>query len=217
MPNYGDEISSISLGSIIGGALNAIVEAQGQAAQTTVSYLEAVGFTDKEDNSTVKVPRYVEFEYEKEMPSPADQTQMVKQTTSVKVPLLSLVPAPYIRIDDASVDFNVKINSVEENKAASNFKWGGSTSAYANYKGFRFNAGVKLNASISNQKTSVNSTTVKKDYSLNVHIHAVQDDMPAGLERMLNMLEGAGNTTMDTAEVPPANNGNAGQKRRDSE
>lgn len=49
MPNYGNEIASISLGSIIGGALNAIVEAQSQAANTTVEFIKSVGFTtDKE-------------------------------------------------------------------------------------------------------------------------------------------------------------------------
>ena len=45
MPNYGNEIASISLGSIIGGALNAIVEAQSQAANTTVEFIKSVGFT----------------------------------------------------------------------------------------------------------------------------------------------------------------------------
>ena len=42
MADYGNEISSISLGSIIGGALSAIVEAQSQAAHTTVNFINEV-------------------------------------------------------------------------------------------------------------------------------------------------------------------------------
>jgi hypothetical protein len=107
----------------------------------------------------------------------------------MKVPLLTMVPIPFIRIDSADIDFNVKINSVEETKTSQENKVSGSTQANANYKGFRFNAGIKLNASISNQKKSSSSDTVKRDYSLNVHVHAVQDDMPAGVERLLSILE----------------------------
>ena len=73
MPNYGNEIASISLGSIIGGALNAIVEAQSQAANTTVEFIKSVGFTT--DKATgVMEPVYVDFQYakgqvENEMPA----------------------------------------------------------------------------------------------------------------------------------------------------
>jgi hypothetical protein len=30
---------------------------------------------------------------------------------------------------------------------------------------------------------------VKKDYSLNIKVHAVQDEMPAGMSRILDILE----------------------------
>jgi len=36
----------------------------------------------------------------------------------LKVPLLTMVPIPYIRVDDATIDFNVKINSVQETKTS---------------------------------------------------------------------------------------------------
>lgn len=113
MANYGDEISTISLGSIIGGTLNAMVEAQSQAANTTMQYINSVGFETSDGNST---PRYVNVQYEKENGQlDGDKKEIV--TTKMSVPLLSLVPIPYIRIDDASIDFNVKINSVEESKS----------------------------------------------------------------------------------------------------
>jgi hypothetical protein len=184
MANYGEEISTISLGSIIGGALNAIVEAQSQAADTTVQFIESVGFTEVKDGKENKLtPVYVSFDYA------IKDDENKNREVSMKVPLLTMVPIPFIRIDSADIDFNVKINSVEETKTSQENKVSGSTQANANYKGFRFNAGIKLNASISNQKKSSSSDTVKRDYSLNVHVHAVQDDMPAGVERLLSILE----------------------------
>jgi hypothetical protein len=180
MANYGEEISTISLGSIIGGALNAIVEAQSQAANTTVQFIESVGFETK---NGVKTPVYVSFDYSQ------DISEGKKQKGTMQVPLLTMVPIPFIRIDDADINFNVKVNSLEETKSLDNNRWGASTDADVDFKGFRFNAGIKMNASISNQKKSNSSDNVKRDYSLSVHVHAVQDEMPVGVERLLNILE----------------------------
>ena len=158
MADYGNEISSISLGSIIGGALSAIVEAQSQAAHTTVNFINEVGFEGKQGE---RKPVYIDF---------------------------------HIRVDDATIDFNVKINSVQETKTSSDLNYGGKTEAFANYNGFRFKTGIKLSASISNQKKSSTSDTVKRDYSLNIHVHAKQDDMPAGVEHLLDLLSDASST-----------------------
>ncbi len=187
MPNYGNEIASISLGSIIGGALNAIVEAQSQAANTTVEFIKSVGFTTDKTTGVME-PVYVDFQYAKgQMEN--EKGEKTQTVSNLKVPVLSMVPIPFIRVDDATIDFNVKINSVEETKSSKDTTAGGSTEAHAGYNGWRFKTGIKLNASFSNQKKSSMSDTVKKDYSLNVHVHAVQDDMPAGVERLLGILE----------------------------
>ena len=195
MADYGNEISSISLGSIIGGALSAIVEAQSQAAHTTVNFINEVGFEGKQGE---RKPVYIDFQYEKmiipEKESQQEEAEKQKQITSLKVPLLTMVPIPYIRVDDATIDFNVKINSVQETKTSSDLNYGGKTEAFANYNGFRFKTGIKLSASISNQKKSSTSDTVKRDYSLNIHVHAKQDDMPAGVEHLLDLLSDASST-----------------------
>lgn len=195
MADYGNEISSISLGSIIGGALSAIVEAQSQAAHTTVNFINEVGFEGKQGE---RKPVYIDFQYEKmiipEKETQQEEAEKQKQITSLKVPLLTMVPIPYIRVDDATIDFNVKINSVQETKTSSDLNYGGKTEAFANYNGFRFKTGIKLSASISNQKKSSTSDTIKRDYSLNIHVHAKQDDMPAGVEHLLDLLSDASST-----------------------
>lgn len=197
MADYGKEISSISLGSIIGGALSAIVEAQSQAAYTTVDFINEVGF-QKDQESGKNEPVYVDFQYEKlytpkkkEDGDSQTEPDTLTQVTNLKVPLLTMVPIPYIRVDDASIDFNVKINSVQETKSSTDLTYGGSTEANAGYNGFRFKTGIKLSASISNQKKSSTSDNVTRDYSLSIHVHAKQDDMPAGVERLLDILSDA--------------------------
>lgn len=217
MADYGSEISSISLGSIIGGALSAIVEAQSQAAHTTVNFIHEVGFEGEQGK---RRPVYIDFQYEKTLtPDEAKakkeeeadegsgegtgatgQEKALKQVTNLKVPLLTMVPIPYIRVDDATIDFNVKINSVQETKSSSDTQSGAQTEAHAGYNGFRFKTGIKLSASISNQKKSSTSDTVKRDYSLNVHVHARQDDMPAGVERLLDLLSDASETETHTVK-----------------
>ncbi|MDE6203970.1 MAG: DUF2589 domain-containing protein, partial [Lachnospiraceae bacterium] len=64
----------------------------------------------------------------------------------------------------------------------------------------RFKTGIKLSASISNQKKSSRSDNVQRDYSLNIHVHAKQDDMPAGVEHLLDLLSDASST--ETRVVP---------------
>ncbi|MEY8322229.1 DUF2589 domain-containing protein [Lachnospiraceae bacterium 46-61] len=206
MANYGNEISSISLGSIIGGALSAIVEAQSQAAHTTVNFINEVGFEGKQGE---RKPVYVDFQYEKmivpekeeQQQEPQEVQEVQKQITSLKVPLLTMVPIPYIRVDDATIDFNVKINSVQETKTSSDLTYGGKTEAHAGYNGFRFKTGIKLSASISNQRKSNTSDTVTRDYSLNIHVHAKQDDMPAGVEHLLDLLSDASSTNTHIEKI----------------
>ena len=52
-------------------------------------------------------------------------------------------------------------------------------------------ASVSLKSSFSHQMTSKNSNTEQREYSMRVYVRAVQDDMPAGMRRILDVLEQA--------------------------
>lgn len=282
MFNPANEVSSINFSAIIGGALNAVVNAQKESAETTVNFVRRVGFKpgpvdDKGREIGIGDPICVSFAYDKEV-SPAHTTESREVRIEVKdggsgyidadkiklqigtveldanvmledgkitgailnsepdsdkdkfvngaeitvteegggsnaklvlkiteegklspalyqkmridVPILTMMPIPFIKIDNTDIEFNVKINSVSttESKDTTNstLKSDGSFS----YKGWGFNAGTTLNTSVSNQKSTSSNETVKKDYSLNIKVHAVQDDMPAGMSRILDILEG---------------------------
>lgn len=116
-------------------------------------------------------------------------TPAVYQDMSLKVPILTMLPIPFIRIASTDIEFNVKINSVENTTSSEESKKDIGGSASVGYSGFGVKAEVKFNASMSNQKKTSSTEEVKKEFSLNIKVHAVQDEMPAGISRILDILE----------------------------
>ena len=209
MPNPGQELSSIDFESMIGGPLVAVINAQVQAAMSTVNFIKEVGFkkpSTEEDaggDTTTEEPIYVTFKYPKELSpyqpailadpsatppvagSPA--VPAVYETQELQVPILTILPIPFIRIDETTIDFNAKINSVEYRKTNTRLKVDASLEAKAGWLW----GSAKLKVSTSFQRTTQQGSTVNRTYSLAIHVKAVQDEMPAGMEKMLSILEGA--------------------------
>ncbi len=209
MPNPGQELSSIDFESMIGGPLVAVINAQAQAAMTTVNFIKEVGFkkpSTEEDaggDTSTEEPIYVTFKYPKELSPyqpaiPADTTATppvtaslavpaVYETQELQVPILTILPIPFIRIDLTTIDFNAKITSVEYRKTNTRLKVDASLEAKAGWLW----GSAKLKVSTSFQRTTQQGNTVNRTYSLAIHVKAVQDEMPAGMEKMLSILEGA--------------------------
>lgn len=209
MPNPGQELASIDFESMIGGPLVAIVNAQAQSAITTVNFIKEVGFKKKSTEEAAggdtgtEEPIYVTFKYPKELspyqpanpgdptatpPVPAtDAVPAVYETQELQVPILTMLPIPYIRIDLATIDFNAKINSVEYRKTDTNLKVDASLEAKAGWLW----GSAKLKVSTSYQRSTQQGSSVNRTYSLAIHVKAVQDEMPAGMEKVLSILENA--------------------------
>ncbi len=216
MPNPGQELASIDFESMLGGPLVAVVNAQAQAAMSTVNFIKEVGFKKKTTEEAAggdtgtEEPIYVSFKYPKELspyqpatpgdPSatppvpPTPAVPAVYETQELKVPILTILPIPFIRIDLATVDFNAKINAVEYRKTDTNLKVDASLEAKAGWLW----GSAKLKVSTSYQRTTSQGNTVDRTYSMAVHIKAVQDEMPAGMEKILGILEGAITSTPAT-------------------
>jgi len=209
MPSPGQELSSIDFESMIGGPLVAVINAQAQAAMSTVNFIKEVGFKkpsaeqEAGGDTSTEEPIYVSFKYPKELspyvpavpgnpsatppilPSPAQPA--VYETQELKVPILTILPIPFIRIDLVTIDFNAKINSVEYRKTNTDLKVDSSLEAKAGWLW----GSAKLKVSTSFQRTTQQGNSVNRTYSLAIHVKAVQDEMPAGMEKMLGILEGA--------------------------
>lgn len=280
MPNPGQELSSLDFESMLGGPLIAIVNAQAQAAVSTVNFIKEVGFrkvSDDQDpaNSEVGEPIYVKFKYPREIspyqprvgagdgsisvinivnggtgyanapnvvidpppqggnqataqaaiangvvtgiainnagggytsnpgvtidPSPqgenatataiADTAEVPAEVRPMmlEVPILTMLPIPFIRIDLATIDFNAKINSVEYRKTDTSFKISGSLEAKAGWLW----GSAKLKVSSSYKRNTQQGMNVERTYSMAVHIQANQEELPAGTEKILGILEDA--------------------------
>lgn len=277
----GRELSSIDFRAMLGGPLIAVVEAQAQAAMSSVNFIKAVGFKPGNADDPTKPqtgdPIYVTFKYPKEVAPfepavpaqvsgvtvttpgagyttppavttsgggpgkglamaavlgpngsiasinitspgtgytsaptiaiaapPAGGTQAVAtasfaearaavpaqfQVMMLEVPILTMLPIPFIRIEETTIDFNAKINSVEETKTDETFKFDASLDVKVQYPPLFSIVTAKLKVSTSYQKNTQTGTKVDRTYSMAVHIRAVQEELPAGLEKILGILE----------------------------
>ncbi|MBK8196576.1 MAG: DUF2589 domain-containing protein [Lewinellaceae bacterium] len=116
-----------------------------------------------------------------------DPTPAVYQEMELRVPLLSMLPIPYLRVEEFSLDFNVKINSMETYNVSDQLELGGSLEVQQKWG----SGSAKLNISASYKRSTSAGTSVERTYDMAVHVRAVQDEMPGGLETILGILEQA--------------------------
>ncbi|MEE9385270.1 MAG: DUF2589 domain-containing protein [Nannocystaceae bacterium] len=179
MPNIGEELASLDFSNLIGGPLNAVVDAQAKAAITTADFIKTVGFD--QDNKVINV----DFKYSKNTPNPDDPDSPIRGDFTLTVPFLTMVPIPYIRVDKAEIEFNAKITSTTYSKTASEFNVNANVSA--SYK--TFFAKAKLSVSTAYKRSTESGNEVDRQYSMRVLIQASNADLPAGTERILSILE----------------------------
>ena len=180
------QLGSLPFGSLIGGPLVAAVEAQAQAARTTVEFIQAVAFKVDETSGTVTSElQTVEFTYER-------VEGETKQTATLTVPLLTIVPIPYIRIDDMTVDFkaNISAESSSEDTTYKSTEKTVDTNITGKYKWGPAKTQASFSAAYSAKKDSSSARDSKYsvEYTMDIYIHAVNDDLPKGMETVLNIL-----------------------------
>ncbi len=174
-PNLVSELNNIDFRKMIGGPLQAVVDAQVASSLATVNFINSVGFTEVDGKKELVM---VDFSH-KRKDVKEDGTPIEKEI-NVRVPLLAMLPIPSLRIEHATIDFNVKLNSVASASVSD------ALGINAEVKGGFGPVSFKVSASYQ-RKTSSN-VEVKKEYALNINVKVVQDEIPAGLEKILNML-----------------------------
>lgn len=187
-----EDLQAMPFGEMIGGPLSACIEAQEKAALTTVNFIRNVGFVkDKDDNPTDEVVN-VTFMYKRE-------NKMVELT----VPLLTIVPIPFIAIDTVNINFKANLKSFQretgkQKEAESDYQhnyensstkkaslgWG-SVSRDRSYS--------SATATVSTKKDSVATQTSQYSVEATIDINVVahQESMPAGMAKVLEMLNQA--------------------------
>lgn len=189
------ELSQIPFAYLIGSPLKAAIEAQALAAQSTIEFIHKVGFkqpiatgndlifTDTANDADAGELRNVTFTYAKK-----DEND-TESNFELTVPLLSITPIPYIRIDEMTIDFKAKLTDMIQRNTSSSFTLDASVSG--KYSAFWSPVKMEFRVSSSYKTTSSTQASQKREYSMDIHVRAVQDEMPGGLSKLLDILEDA--------------------------
>ena len=196
-----NRLASIPFGHLIGAPLNAAIEAQARAAMTTVDFIKAVGLDENEKVKYItfkmkqvvpEVPRVDEVIGTGTAAKPQVPAEPAKPATtkdvSIEVPLLTIVPIPFIRIDDMNIAF--KASLTESGESSNEVKTGVAATVTGKGSYNTFFTKYEMSATVSSKRdsTSTRSSKYSVEYNMDINVHAVQDDMPAGMAAILGAL-----------------------------
>lgn len=174
MPVNGQELATLDFGNLIGGPLSAVVEAQAKSSMRTADFIREVAF-DKDGKLLT-----VDFVYNRRN----DDTNTDEEFT-LTVPFLTMLPVPYIQIDEAIIEFNAKITSITQQGTMSELKNRTDASAGGSW----WFARAAITSKTSYQRTSASSDKEERTFDMRVYVKARGTDMPSGTERLLTILE----------------------------
>lgn len=173
-------LQALPFGNIIGGPLKACIEAQAMAAKTSWNFIQEVGLNTDPKTGEKKTVN-VSFQFIKD-----------GRMAQLNVPLLTIVPIPYIAIQSIDIAFKANINASSSSTQVDNE----STSVDAGVAGstslklgpFKVNADFHANYSSKKDSTATQDSKYSVEYTMDVAVKAGQDSMPAGLAKVLELL-----------------------------
>lgn len=101
--------------NLISAPIRAIIEAQAVATESILDFITNVGLESDPKSNKSKI-RTVEFTYSHPLPDPDNPGMVIDTPSTVSIPLLSLVQIPNISISESTLDFNINIVKLLENK-----------------------------------------------------------------------------------------------------
>jgi hypothetical protein len=119
---------------------------------------------------------------------------------NLDVPILAILPIPFIRIEEFNLAFNAKIDSMESSQVDTSTSISGTLSVNERWP----SGSAQLSVSASHQSKSTTGTEVQRSYALSITVKAIQDDMPRGMEKVLGILDRAMREQPSAAPLPIA-------------
>lgn len=161
------------LEQIISAPLIAIIKAQRESAIATLQFLLSQMEEKEEAGKRKKVPVALEFSFTQTVQNP-DTGQMEAMPMNMSIPVVTLVPIPYISVEEAELEFKAKIvaTKLKEEKEVKL----ALPVLYAVY-------GSKANSDLTGE--------------MNVKIKAKRIDVPEGMAKMLTTLSNSIPVTKD--------------------
>lgn len=200
-------LNGIPFESIIGGPLSACIKAQAEAAVSTVNFIESVGLKGTGDK---KEAVYVVFSYVQN-----------GRKVNVSVPLLTIVPIPYIAINNISLEFKVAITGtdsssvVDEESLESNETKEESSKKGGGWLTKRKTSKMTTSVSTKKDSKSTQDSTFSIEATMDVKVQAGQESMPAGMAKVLELLGSAMDVVPENGELSvdgPYTEENTGKK-----
>lgn len=180
-------LQGIPFKNLIGGPLSACIQAQNDAAMTSINFINNVCLNEDKETGE-KSAIYVSFSF----------IQNGRKVV-INVPLITIVPIPYIAINSVDINFKATVNGVEfesnENTYSEEYKRDTNTKSQKR-RGFILNKNkkeTKINTSFSTKRDSKSTQDSKfsVEATIDVAVHAGQESMPAGMAKILEMLGAA--------------------------
>lgn len=180
-------LQGIPFKNLIGGPLSACIQAQNDAAMTSINFINNVCLNEDKETGE-KSAIYVSFSF----------IQNGRKVV-INVPLIAIVPIPYIAINSIDINFKATVNGVEcesnENTYSEEYKRDTNTKSQKR-RGFFLNKNkkeTKINTSFSTKRDSKSTQDSKfsVEATIDVAVHAGQESMPAGMAKILEMLGAA--------------------------
>ncbi len=192
-----NQFSGLPMDSLIGAPLLAACDAQLKLANATATFINTVGFEDKDKNKV----RTIDFKYQNKTPKYDKEGKITGYESTnmlVQTPLLSIVKIPSLSITDLNITFDMEVKTSEEEKSSDDKS--ASLDAEANFGFGCFKAKVNVKGSISSHKENSRKTDTSAKY--HVELQAKDGGMPEGLSRVLDIIQ-TSIAPVEDKSIPP--------------
>ena len=175
-------LQGLPFDNLIGGPLNACIQAQNDAAMTSINFINNVCLNeDKETGEKSAV--YVSFSF----------IQNGRKVV-INVPMIAIVPIPYIAINSIDISFKATVNGVESESSSTETEYEYKENKKSTRKtGWFRKKTTTINSTFSTKRDSKSTQDSKfsVEATIDVAVHAGQESMPAGMAKILEMLGAA--------------------------
>lgn len=175
-------LQGLPFDNLIGGPLNACIQAQNDAAMTSINFINEVCLNeDKETGEKSAV--YVSFSF----------IQNGRKVV-INVPMIAIVPIPYIAINSIDISFKATVNGVESESSSIETEYESKENKKSTRKtGWFRKKTTTINSTFSTKRDSKSTQDSKfsVEATIDVAVHAGQESMPAGMAKILEMLGAA--------------------------
>ena len=175
-------LQGLPFDNLIGGPLNACIQAQNDAAMTSINFINNVCLNeDKETGEKSAV--YVSFSF----------IQNGRKVV-INVPMIAIVPIPYIAINSIDISFKATVNGVESESSSTETEYESKENKKSTRKSGLFRRKTTtINSTFSTKRDSKSTQDSKfsVEATIDVAVHAGQESMPAGMAKILEMLGAA--------------------------